>query len=316
MKKDHRVTLYKVVSSRMPIPARDRIIDFGKYKGRMLGTLPSKYLTWMSKKLRTRGYESWSKLAAEVLVDPIYAERIEWEFAERIMTGDGCRNSKFDPESALQDVIERFGWDFNDNNPGWRHVKLELLGTSMGGRIPRKDGSVGHGLANTGIKGIGSSGHVRDVSASQRRKERLQPFQERSSAKASPFGPFQSHAGKDRGSLEAASYVTRGSKEFKRFSGLKENKVGVLEQGKRMTTKEVEGFEDTLREKRQQRRVKQNLRRQQFHKSDRDIEAVEDRKAWAMDLMVTKQNDSSDVSQNFNPFPGRDKLLKKISERQ
>lgn len=47
------------------IPARDRVIEFGKYRGKMLGSLPSRYLQWISKNLRARDFEEWSKLAGE-----------------------------------------------------------------------------------------------------------------------------------------------------------------------------------------------------------------------------------------------------------
>lgn len=47
------------------IPARDRVIEFGKYRGKMLGTLPSRYLRWISKNLRARDFEEWSKFAGE-----------------------------------------------------------------------------------------------------------------------------------------------------------------------------------------------------------------------------------------------------------
>ncbi|PHT27012.1 hypothetical protein CQW23_33383 [Capsicum baccatum] len=70
------------------IPARDRVIDFGKYKGKMLGTLPSKYLKWVTKNLRARDFEEWANLADQVLSDPVYKDRIEWEFAQALLNGD------------------------------------------------------------------------------------------------------------------------------------------------------------------------------------------------------------------------------------
>lgn len=126
------------------IPARDRVIDFGKYKGNMLGTLPSSYLKWVSKNLRARDFEEWANLADQVLRDPIYRDRIEWEFAENVLNGNRSRavsSSTKDSNDAgavteLLEISERFGWDNNDKT-GWGKINFELLGTSRGGRIPR-----------------------------------------------------------------------------------------------------------------------------------------------------------------------------------
>lgn len=115
--------------------ARDRVIDFGKYKGKMLGSLPSSYLKWVSKNLRARDFEKWAILADQVLVDPIYKDRIEWEFALNVLE----RNRSGEPAvSQLQDISDRFGWDYLDKL-GWSKVDFDLLGTSNGGRIPRLD---------------------------------------------------------------------------------------------------------------------------------------------------------------------------------
>ncbi|VVB00759.1 unnamed protein product [Arabis nemorensis] len=53
----------------------------------MLGTLPSSYLKWVSKNLRAGDSEYWAKLADEVLNDDVYKDKIEWEFAEKILHG-------------------------------------------------------------------------------------------------------------------------------------------------------------------------------------------------------------------------------------
>ncbi|KAG9147306.1 hypothetical protein Leryth_020562 [Lithospermum erythrorhizon] len=133
----------KTSSKSTYFPARDRVIDFGKHKGKMLGTLPSIYLKWVSKNLRARDFEEWAKLADEVLDDPIYKDRIEWEFAEKLLNGDvlGSPLSKKDanfnsPVSELLQLSERFGWD-NEDKKGWSKIDFSILGTSKGGRIPR-----------------------------------------------------------------------------------------------------------------------------------------------------------------------------------
>ncbi|XP_031502209.1 uncharacterized protein LOC116265617 [Nymphaea colorata] len=133
-------------SRRGTIPARDMVIDYGKYRGRMLGTLPSSYLKWVSKNLRAGDYQEWADRADEVLADPVYADRIEWENAQKILTGNevsrvaGTRSHSNSftqkPVSDLLDISRRFGWD-NDDKEGWRKVDFNLLGTSKGGRIPR-----------------------------------------------------------------------------------------------------------------------------------------------------------------------------------
>lgn len=121
------------------IPARDRVIDFGKYKGKMLGTLPSTYLKWVSKTLRARDFEEWANLADQVLQDPVYNDRLEWEFAEKLLNGDVNKSNGRHTVAELLDVSHRFGWD-NDDKVGWSKVDFQLLGTSKGGRIPRVKG--------------------------------------------------------------------------------------------------------------------------------------------------------------------------------
>ncbi|KAJ0008375.1 hypothetical protein Pint_30586 [Pistacia integerrima] len=124
-------------------PPRDTVIDFGKYKGKMLGTLPSTYLKWVSKNLRARDFEHWAKLADQVLKDPVYKDRLEWEFAESVLIGNNVNNVKLSGNdkntgavSQLLELSERFAWD-NENKAAWSQVNFELLGTSKGGRIPR-----------------------------------------------------------------------------------------------------------------------------------------------------------------------------------
>lgn len=108
----------------------------------MLGSLPSSYLKWVSKNLRARDFEEWAKLADQVLEDPIYKDRIEWEFAENVLNGNRSRAvsspraGDISAVSELLEISDRFGWDNNDK-AGWGKINFELLGTSRGGRIPR-----------------------------------------------------------------------------------------------------------------------------------------------------------------------------------
>ncbi|XP_057769508.1 uncharacterized protein LOC130989548 [Salvia miltiorrhiza] len=117
-------------------PARDRVIDFGKYKGRMLGSLPSAYLKWVSMNLRAGDTEEWARLADRVLADPVYRDRLEWEAAENILSGNAAAAAAASGGSALLEISERFGWD-NEDKSGWSKVDFGLLGTSKGARIPR-----------------------------------------------------------------------------------------------------------------------------------------------------------------------------------
>ncbi|KAI4995437.1 hypothetical protein ZWY2020_035340 [Hordeum vulgare] len=118
-------------------PARDRVIDFGKYKGQMLGTLPPSYLRWVVAELDYG--EVWARLAREVLDDPVYVDRVEWEHAHRFLRGDSKFDYVYDDDGdgPLQEMAERFGWDLSDED-GWGRLDFRLLGTSYGGRIPRK----------------------------------------------------------------------------------------------------------------------------------------------------------------------------------
>ncbi|KZV27525.1 hypothetical protein F511_04576 [Dorcoceras hygrometricum] len=121
------------------IPARDRPITFGKHRGKMLGSLPSSYLKWVSKNLRSGDTQEWAKLADEVLLDSVYKDRIEWELAENVLNGNnvGYSSSGNKSVSALLEMSERFGWD-NEDKVGWSKIDFGLLGTSKGGRIPRR----------------------------------------------------------------------------------------------------------------------------------------------------------------------------------
>ncbi|XP_062209822.1 uncharacterized protein LOC133911550 [Phragmites australis] len=122
-------------------PARDRVIEFGKYKGQMLGTLPPSYLRWVVAELDYGDTAPWARLARDVLDDPVYVDRVEWEHAHRFLRGDANYDYVYDDgngcDGPLQEMAERFGWDLSDEE-GWGRLDFRLLGTSYGGRIPRK----------------------------------------------------------------------------------------------------------------------------------------------------------------------------------
>lgn len=122
-------------------PARDTIINFGKYKGKMMGTLPPKYLRWVVENVRGGPAGEWCELAEEVLEDPFYRDRLEWDKVQMAM--DGCGKyassvvrSSSSPGADIFQMATRFGWDMEDE-AGWRKINFSLLGTSKGGRLPR-----------------------------------------------------------------------------------------------------------------------------------------------------------------------------------
>nr|CAD1836124.1 unnamed protein product [Ananas comosus var. bracteatus] len=78
-------------------PARDRVVDFGRHRGRRLGSLPSSYLRWVASTLRARDSEPWARLADQVLADPVYRDRLEWEHAARLLSGDALGAASFSP---------------------------------------------------------------------------------------------------------------------------------------------------------------------------------------------------------------------------
>nr|CAD1836090.1 unnamed protein product [Ananas comosus var. bracteatus] len=58
---------------------------------------PSSYLRWVASTLRARDSEPWARLADQVLADPVYRDRLEWEHAARLLSGDALGASSFSP---------------------------------------------------------------------------------------------------------------------------------------------------------------------------------------------------------------------------
>ncbi|KAL2462533.1 uncharacterized protein Fot_53770 [Forsythia ovata] len=173
------------------IPARDRVIDFGKYQGKMLGTLPSTYLKWVSKNLRARDFEEWAKLCDEVLIDPVYKDRIEWEFAEKILNGNVLgistlpANGNQNAVSELLEISERFGWD-NEDKAGWGKIDFGLLGSSKGGRIPRMGGQIRN--VEKKMQKLKTNEETNEEGDGERRRRERR---ERLRSKSSKIPPFQ-----------------------------------------------------------------------------------------------------------------------------
>lgn len=120
------------------ILARDVVIDFGKFKGCKMGTLPSSYLRWLVKESISSSLSVWGDHAQQVLHDPYYQDRLEWQTIEKLtVRGDMRRGGPPTGTAGVKDSMQALGWDLSDHS-AWSHVNFSLLGTTLGGRIPRK----------------------------------------------------------------------------------------------------------------------------------------------------------------------------------
>ncbi|KAL9235556.1 hypothetical protein vseg_010305 [Gypsophila vaccaria] len=208
------------------LPARDTVIDFGKYKGRMLGTLPSTYLKWVSNNLCAQHFEDWPRLAHQVLQDPVYNDRVEWEYAERLLTGDGLKagNMSVDAVAELVEISQRFGWD-NEDKLGWSRIDFQKLGTSGGGRIPRvKDKTGAKHVSSAPVAGRLDRGSRRNegkLSVSETRIERRERLRTRRSVTNVSHNERSYNVGgaNDGGTSSVGSSDTREASVYNPFPG-------------------------------------------------------------------------------------------------
>ena len=94
-----------------------------------------RYLKWMVKNLKGGMLEDWVEYAQEVLDDPLYRDRIEWEKVEKLLV-ESHDLAKFSNNRDALAPARMYGWDL-DNDAAWSKVNFSLLGTSKGGQIPR-----------------------------------------------------------------------------------------------------------------------------------------------------------------------------------
>lgn len=316
----------------------------------MLGSLPSSYLRWVSRNLRARDFEEWARLADEVLQDPVYRDRLEWEALERILTGDGLRRSSFDPADSpvaeLIEVSDRFGWD-NKAKDAWAGINFELLGTSKGGRIPRVRSP----------SPVTEGGHGEGKRVTFRRESKI--------SSGSRPGPEKKSGGVDVGSILGGMRLKRdgktivpacdsiaSSKEqtgaFATDSTSREQikdgfsrgnpkgplhgstssgrRVGILSKGHRFLIgdrgggeEEEEGKEEVAkRGNREERRERRRLKReQQLEMLKREV-GVEERSGRGNEALVNKSGvlrGREQQHQIANPFPGRRALLEKVKRQ-
>lgn len=89
----------------------------------------------MTKNLRGTIYSEWADYAQEVLDDPLYLDRIEWEKVEKLLVHSHDLAKLSNNKDALAPA-RIYGWDL-DNEAAWSKVDFALLGTTKGGKIPR-----------------------------------------------------------------------------------------------------------------------------------------------------------------------------------
>ncbi|KAI5067681.1 hypothetical protein GOP47_0018209 [Adiantum capillus-veneris] len=121
------------------LPARDVVIDFGKYKGCKMGTLPSRYLQWLVREAHHSSLTVWGDYAKQVLQDPYYKDRLEWQSIEKLgVRGEMQKGGPLAASAGVKGSMIALGWDLLDSS-AWSKVNFSLLGTTVGGRIPRKE---------------------------------------------------------------------------------------------------------------------------------------------------------------------------------
>ncbi|XP_043697294.1 uncharacterized protein LOC122648099 [Telopea speciosissima] len=269
----------------------------------MLGSLPSKYLKWVSKTLRARDFEEWAKLADEVLQDPVYRDRIEWEVAENILNGNSSSMAlgRESPVSDLLEISERFDWN-NEDKVGWSKIDFALLGTSKGGRIPRNGDSRSEQEKKFRVSLIEGMGSLKKDLGQKREIKR--GFVSDDGSRVSKNEEVDGSWNRDLGVIGKEFRVSNSEN-----LGFKEQrKVGYLNKGLRVSVAAEQGFqnENDVRVRREERRKRQKLKkgllRVENGGNNGDREGANDVEDQDQDQMV----------EYHNPFPGREAFLRKV----
>lgn len=79
----------------------------------------------------------WAEYADDVLKDPFYRDRLEWESIEKsFIKSDMRRGRPPAGDASSLGSMKALGWNMEDH-AGWSKVNFSALGTTLGGRIPR-----------------------------------------------------------------------------------------------------------------------------------------------------------------------------------
>ncbi|KAH7387908.1 hypothetical protein KP509_16G048000 [Ceratopteris richardii] len=104
-----------------------------------MGTLPPGYLRWLIREGHDPSLAVWADYAKQVLQDPYYRDRVEWQKIEKLSSkGEVPKREPSGIGASAKESMIALGWDLSDRN-AWSKVNFSLLGTTAGGRIPRKD---------------------------------------------------------------------------------------------------------------------------------------------------------------------------------
>ncbi|KAF3328096.1 hypothetical protein FCM35_KLT06702 [Carex littledalei] len=314
-------------------PPRDIKIKIGRYKGRMLGTLPPSYLKWLSNPDVSDpdiylSLATWSDLAKQVLQDPVYQDRIEWEPAWKIFTGEGRGNfyesESFDWKKAYNDIGEKYGWDMDDKE-GWSKVKRELIGTSFSARIPRKKDRRSKLRASESVKSEVIEKKKRPVLVGGKKGERIERMRMKREKLPGRIEVKEAvNKSEDSGYLDDQNEVKNDEncgllvgknreERIERMRLRREEKAQMVRSNEVVEEEILEEKEVELPririKKEGVKRVKRNL-----GKRRRQLGTGLGRNDEIISFAEIKEN-SGNV-EVFNPFPGRDALLEKIKSGQ
>lgn len=294
----------------------------------MLGTLPPSYLKWLSKPDISDpdiyfSVSMWSDLAKQVLQDPVYQDRIEWEPAWKIFTGEGRGNfyesKSFDWKKAYNDIGDKYGWDMDDTE-GWSKVNRQLIGTSFTARIPRKKDRKERPVKSQVIEK-----KKRPVFVGGKRGERIERMRMKRDKLPGRIELKEVvNKSEDLGYIDDQNELKNDENSGLLVGKNREERIERMrlrrEEKAQMVTSNELVEEEILEEKEVElprtrikkegvKRVKRNL-----GKRRRQLGTGLGRNDEVISLLEIKENTGN--GQVFNPFPGRDALLEKIKSRQ